>query len=95
MDPEVREKNLAVLGPALAEDLRAVLAIEPIRARSPGTIARLAKFARRRPATTMLLCVVLFGGRAPGYVALNDTWEYDAAADAWTRLKAYLARVLT
>src|SRR5207249_232128 len=40
---------------ALAEDLRRFLANEPIRARPAGSLERLAKWVRRKPATAALL----------------------------------------
>ena len=44
---------------ALADDLRRYLAGEPTRARPPGAVRRLVKWARRRPATAALAGVAL------------------------------------
>src|SRR5207244_12176211 len=41
----------------LAEDLRRLLALEPIRARPPGRSERLTKWVRRNPALTAALMV--------------------------------------
>jgi WD40 repeat protein/tetratricopeptide (TPR) repeat protein len=66
-DPRKRYATAA----ALAEDLRRFQAGEPVSARPVGTLGRVVKWARRRPAVTALLAAValvtLFGATGMGW----------------------------
>lgn len=62
---------------ALAEDLSAFLAGEPIRSRPPGPGERLTRWARRRPAEAVLLGG---GGLAIVGLAVGVLWSHDALA---------------
>lgn len=67
---------------ALADDLRAVLDIRPIQARSPGGIERAWKFARRRPAVALLLLVLLAGGPVVAALATSRKLTRDRMLSA-------------
>jgi hypothetical protein len=71
---------------ALAEDLRRWLEGEPIVARPVGAAARLAKWARRRPAVAGLLAAVVFlllgGGGLTAYLVLEAQAAQTSAANA-------------
>jgi WD40 repeat protein len=63
---------------ALAEDLRRYLDDMPIFARPAGTLERLGKWARRRPAVAGLLASVVVG--AVGVLTLGILWSLDLRA---------------
>ena len=84
-----------------AEDLRALLAFRPIRARAPGPLGRLRRWARRNPAAataSAALAATLLGGA--GFVAARERAERlrradearVAVAEARGRLDAFLRR---
>ncbi len=85
---------------ALAEDLRAYLAGEPIQARPAGAWERTVKWARRRPAVALLVAAgalviasLLIGGWVYDVFALSGIGLVGLLAGAWwynARLKAAL-----
>jgi tRNA A-37 threonylcarbamoyl transferase component Bud32 len=78
----------------LAEDLRRYLAGEPIVARPVGTLGRLAKWARRRPAVAALLAAVLLalagGTGISTYFAVDAQHQAKEAKDAREEAEAAL-----
>jgi len=81
-DPAARYQTAG----AFAEDLEAILAYRPIRARAPGPLARLFKWARRRPARA-----VAYAGAAVLLVALAAAFPLSAAAERARQAQALLA----
>lgn len=77
-DPACRYPGMAYL----AEDLRRFQAREPVLARPPGPLERLAKWARRRPALALLYGVVLFGLVALSVLSYQLFTSWAQAEDA-------------
>ncbi len=80
----------------LANDLRLFQAGEPIRARPVGTAERTWKWARRRPALTALLGVVLLamvGLSALSVIALDREQKAHREADKATKARDFLVRI--
>jgi len=80
------EKRYATAA-ALAADLRRFLAGEPVRARTPSSLERSLKWARRRPAVAALLAV---SGLALATLIAAAMWHQHAIADQNAQLQKAL-----
>jgi serine/threonine protein kinase len=66
----------------LADELKRFLAGEPIRARTPGTIERLAKWSRRRPAHAIGIAALMLIVLTTSVLSVLFAWQRNRAVDA-------------